>query len=87
MSSDKRRNLAKRIARIHGHVHGIMQMLEQGRSYSEIVHQISAVKAGLDSAVHLIVQDLVEDYLANAGKKKSATEAALELRKVIARIR
>jgi DNA-binding FrmR family transcriptional regulator len=36
---------------MHDHVYGILQMLEQGISYSEIVQQISAVKAGLDSAV------------------------------------
>ena len=86
MSSHKRKEVAKRIARIHGHVHGIMEMLEKGRSYSEIVHQISAVKAGLDSAVQVIVEDLVEDCVAKTGKNKSATEAVLELREVMARI-
>ncbi len=86
MSSHKRKEVAKRIARIHGHVHGIMEMLEQGRSYSEIVHQISAVKAGLDSAVQVIVEDLVEDCVAKTGKNKSATEAVLELQEVMARI-
>ena len=87
MSSHKREDVAKRIARIHGHVHGIMEMLEQGRSYSEIVQQISAVKAGLDSAVQTIVEDLVEDCIARSGKNKPATETALELKEVIARTR
>jgi len=85
MSSHKRDDVAKRIARIHGHVHGIMEMLEQGRSYSEVVQQISAVQAGLDSAVQIIVQDLVEDCIAKSGKNKPASEAALELQEVIAR--
>jgi len=84
MSSHKREDVAKRIARIHGHVHGIMEMVEQGRSYSEVVQQISAVKAGLDSAVQIIVEDLVEDCLAKSGKNKSA---ALELKEVMARAR
>ena len=87
MSSHKRKDVARRIARIHGHVHGIMEMLEQGRSYSEIVHQISAVKAGLDSAVQVIVEDLVEDCVAKTGKNKSASDAVLELREVVSRIK
>ncbi len=87
MSSHRREDVAKRIARIHGHVHGIMEMLEQGRSYSEVVQQISAVKAGLDSAVLVIVEDLVEDCVAKSGNNKSASEAALELKEVIARAR
>jgi hypothetical protein NreA len=87
MSSHKRDDVAKRIARIHGHVHGIMEMLEQGRSYSEIVQQISAVQAGLDSAVQTIVEDLVEDCIAKSGKNKSASQVALELQEVIARTR
>ncbi len=87
MASHKREDVAKRIARIHGHVHGIMEMLEQGRSYSEIVQQISAVQAGLDSAVQTIVEDLVEDCIAKSGKNKSASQAALELQEVIARTR
>ncbi|MGA8903599.1 MAG: metal-sensitive transcriptional regulator [Candidatus Bathyarchaeia archaeon] len=87
MSSHKREDVAKRIARIHGHVHGIMEMLEQGRSYSEVVQQISAVQAGLDSAVQIIVEDLVEDCIAKSGKNKLAAETALELKEVIARTR
>ena len=87
MSSHRRKDVSKRIARIHGHVHGIMEMLEQGRSYSEIVQQISAVKAGLDSAVQIIVEDLVEDCVVKTGKNKSASEPVLELKEVMARIR
>lgn len=87
MSSHRRKDVAKRIARIHGHVHGIMEMLEQGRSYSEVVQQISAVKAGLDSAVQVIVEDLVEDCIAKNEKNKTASKIALELKEVMSRIR
>jgi len=87
MSSHRRTDVAKRISRIHGHVHGILEMLEQGRSYSEIVQQISAVKAGLDSAVQVIVEDLVEDCVAKSGRSKSINEPVLELKEVIARSR
>jgi DNA-binding FrmR family transcriptional regulator len=85
MSGHKREDVAKRIARIHGHVHGILEMLDKGRPYSEIVQQISAVKAGLDSAVEVIVEDLVEDCIASSGKKRSLNEPMLQLKEVIAR--
>lgn len=86
MSSNKRKDVSKRIARIHGHVHGIMEMLEQGRTYLEIVQQITAVKAGLDSAVQVIIEDLVEDCIARTGRSKSATGSVQELKEVMARI-
>jgi DNA-binding FrmR family transcriptional regulator len=85
MSSHRRNEVTKRVARIHGHVHGILEMLEQGRSYAEVVQQISAVKAGLDSAVQVIVEDLVEDCVAKSHGNKSINEPVLELKEVIAR--
>jgi DNA-binding FrmR family transcriptional regulator len=85
MSGHKREDVRKRIARIHGHVHGILEMLDEGRSYPEIVQQITAVRAGLDSAVEVIVEDLVEDCMVRTSKKDSLNEPMLQLKEVIAR--
>jgi len=85
MSGHKREEVSRRIARIHGHLHGILGMLGEGRPYSEIVQQITAVKAGLDSAVEVIVEDLVEDCVAKSGKRNSLDESMLQLKEVIAR--
>jgi DNA-binding FrmR family transcriptional regulator len=87
MSSHKRSEVTKRMARIHGHVHGIMEMLEKGRPYSEIVQQITAVKSGLDSAVQVIVDDLVEDCVASRNSRERVAQSVLELRQVVARSR
>ncbi len=87
MSSHKRKDVSRRIARIHGHVHGIAEMLDAGRPYSEIVHQISAVTASLDSAIRIIVEDLVEDCVAKAVAKGPATGSLEELQRVVAEIR
>jgi DNA-binding FrmR family transcriptional regulator len=87
MSSHRRKEVTDRMARIHGHVHGIMEMLEEGRPYSEIVQQITAVKSGLDSAVQVIVDDLVEDCVAKKNTRQGVAQSALELRQVIARSR
>lgn len=81
MSKEKREDVARRVAKIHGHLHGIMEMVNDGRSYSEIVQQISAVKSALDSTVQLIVDDLVEEYVKQARKGKN--QAAEELKQVV----
>ena len=75
------------MARIHGHVHGIIEMVDEGRPYSEIVQQISAVKSGLDSAVQVIVDDLVEDCVSAKNTRKGVARSVLELKQVVARAR
>jgi CsoR family transcriptional regulator, copper-sensing transcriptional repressor len=79
MSSHKRKDVSRRIAKIHGHVHGISEMLDEGRPYSEIVHQISAVRASLDSVIQVVVDDLVEDCVGKAAAKKPVAASLEEL--------
>jgi DNA-binding FrmR family transcriptional regulator len=87
MASHKRPEVSKRIARIHGHVHGILEMVNEGRSYSEIVQQISAVKAALDSTLQVIIDDLVEDCAVRAGKKDpEINQALVEIRQAASRL-
>jgi DNA-binding FrmR family transcriptional regulator len=87
MSSHRRKDVSRRIAKIHGHVHGIAEMLDEGRPYSEIVHQISAVRASLDSAVQVIVDDLVAECVARAAAKRPVAENLEELQSVVAEVR
>ncbi len=62
-------------------------MLDDGRSYSEIVHQISAVRTSLDRVIQVIVEDLVEDCAVQARSGKTNTETLKELQSVVAAIR
>ncbi len=87
MANHKRKDVARRVARIHGHVHAVKDMLEEGRSYSEVVHQIVAVRSALDSVIQVIVDDLVEDCVARAERKEPLTESLEELQQVVAKIR
>lgn len=87
MATHRRDDVARRVARIHGHVHAINEMLDDGRSYSEIVHQIMAVRSALDSVIQVIVEDLVEDCVAKSEKKENLTHSLAELKKVVATIR
>lgn len=87
MANHKRDDVARRVARIHGHVHAVNEMLDDGRSYSEIVHQIVAVRSALDSVIQVIVDDLVDDCVAKSERKESLAASLAELKQVVATIR
>ena len=85
MTHHKRPELAKRLARIEGHVKGIRKMIEEDKSYPEIVQQISAVRAALDGVIEVMVEDLVEHYV-NETADDTGKNVALELRDTVSRI-
>jgi CsoR family transcriptional regulator, copper-sensing transcriptional repressor len=87
MSQHKRKQVAMRVKRIQGHVHAISEMLDEGRSYSEVVHQLTAVRAALDGAIQVIIDDLVEDCVAKMGQKEPFEDSMLELRAVVGKLR
>jgi DNA-binding FrmR family transcriptional regulator len=84
MSNHKRPEVDARLARIEGHVKAVRTMLNDNRTYPEIVHQIAAVRASLDGVIDVIVEDLVEDCVATARKGKSVSGTVLELQQVVA---
>lgn len=86
MTHHKRPELAKRLARIEGHVKGIRKMIEEDKSYPEIVQQISAVRAALDGAIEVMVEDLVEHYVNETAADNTGKNVALELRDTVSRI-
>ncbi|MDG6915688.1 MAG: metal-sensitive transcriptional regulator [Nitrososphaerota archaeon] len=85
--SERRSEVRKRVARIHGHVHAISEMLDEGRPYGDVVHQIVAVRSALDSTLHVIIDDLVEACEERAGKDSSMEESLTELRQVVGKLR
>jgi DNA-binding FrmR family transcriptional regulator len=87
LATHKRAEVARRVARIHGHVHAIKEMLDEGRSYTEIVHQIVAVRSALDSVIQVIVDDLVEDCVTRSEKNDALADSLEELQQVVAKIR
>jgi DNA-binding FrmR family transcriptional regulator len=87
LADHKRKDVAKRVARIHGHIHAVKEMLDEGRSYSEIVHQIAAVRSALDSVIQVIVDDLVEDCVVKTERKESISDNLLELQQIVSKMR
>lgn len=55
----RRAEVRARIARAHGHLHGILDMLDEERAYAEILQQVGAVRAALDKATAVIVDDMI----------------------------
>ena len=87
MANHRRKDVSRRVARIHGHVHAVKEMLDDGRSYSEVVHQIAAIRSALDSVIQVIVDDLVEDCTAKAERKEPIGDSLLELQQIISKLR
>lgn len=87
MTHHKRPIVDQRLAKIEGHVTAIRKMLLDGRPYTEITHQISAVRSSLDAVIDVIVSDLVEDSIATARRGESVKDTVLELQQVVSKLR
>jgi DNA-binding FrmR family transcriptional regulator len=84
MTHHKLPEVKKRLARIEGHVKGISKMIDEGKGYPEIVQQITAVRAALDSTIGVMIQDLLEHVNANTNAK--GKKAASDLKDTVSKI-
>ena len=84
MTHHKLPEVKRRLARIEGHVKGITKMIDEGKGYPEVVQQITAVRAALDSTMEIIIQDLAEHVSLNASSK--GKKAASELKDTVSKI-
>ena len=85
MVDPRRADVTARLARIEGHLHAIHRMVDQDRSYTEIVQQITAVRSSLAAVLHVIVDDLVDEFVRSSGAKAAPESTVRELRDVVAR--
>ena len=85
MTHHKKPELARRMARIEGHIRGIRKMIEEDKGYPDIVQQVSAVRAALDGVTQVIIEDLVEYYVSQTTDSKGKN-VAIELRDTVSRI-
>lgn len=56
----KRQQLRSRLARAHGHLHGVLDMIDAQRSNEDILHQVNAVRAALSRATTLLLDDIMD---------------------------
>jgi CsoR family transcriptional regulator, copper-sensing transcriptional repressor len=85
MTHHKLPEVKKRLARIEGHVKGISKMIDDGKGYPEIVQQITAVRAALDSAMGVIIEDLAE-HVSKCTTNNKGKMAVTELRDTVSQI-
>ncbi|MCK4908447.1 MAG: metal-sensing transcriptional repressor [Planctomycetes bacterium] len=64
--------VCRRLARIAGHVKSIGKMIDDGRSCTEVLHQMEAVVASLKTARKVFLKDhLIHCVIKSAGKGNS----------------
>lgn len=66
--------IADQLARTAGHVGSIKRMVEEGRSCPEVLIQLAAVRAAIDRAAKLVLEDHVESCLRGAAGNGQADE-------------
>ena len=73
-----------RLSRAIGHLESIRRMVEEGRDCSEVLIQLSAVKAAINNTGKVILQDHIEHCIVDA-VESGDKEALDELNKAIDR--
>lgn len=68
--SDSKEALAKRLKRIEGQVRGLQRMIDEERYCIEVLTQISAVNAALDSVALKVLEDHVAHCVREGGDEK-----------------
>ena len=66
--------VAAQLARTAGHVASIKRMVEEGRPCPDVLIQLAAVRAAIDRAAKLVLQDHVESCLRGAATSGAAEE-------------
>ncbi|GEM_PF-339925 len=64
--------LLRRLARIEGQVRGVARMVERGEPVAEILQQTAALRAALDAATLLLLEEHVASCVANAARTRKA---------------
>ena len=81
MEYDKK--IVNRLKRSDGQLHGVLNMIEEGKDCAEIVTQLSAVRSSIDRAISLIVAEnlveCVQDNIKNGSTGEESVEQAIQL--------
>lgn len=83
-SHEHTKAVLNRLSRAIGHLESIKKMVENGRDCSEVLIQLSAVKAAINNTGKVILQDHIEHCIVDA-VESGDKEALDELNKAIDR--
>jgi len=82
----RRKEVSDRLARIEGHVHGVKNMVEVGKTCPEILLQIAAIRAALGKVSKIILEDHVESCLRQVATSGEAEQHFEELREALSKL-
>jgi len=81
MEYDKK--IVNRLKRSDGQLHGVLNMMEEGKDCADIVTQLSAVRSSIDRTISLIVAEnlveCVQDNIKNGSTGEESVEQAIQL--------
>jgi DNA-binding FrmR family transcriptional regulator len=83
--SEARQRVVARLARIEGHVRGVSRMVQEGQGCADVLTQLGAIRAAIDSASLIVLTNHVEHCLRRAVDDGSADEVWDPLRKALER--
>ncbi len=85
MHEHRHDQVTQRLKKISGHVQAVLRMVEEGRDCTEILLQISAVRAALTQVGRLVLEDHLDTCIVDAVKDGSGEKALSELKESLAR--
>ena len=81
-----KKSIQTRLRRIEGQVRGIQKMVEDDRYCIEVLTQVNAVRAALESVALQLLADHTEHCVAEAIQSGDATEKVRELNETVQRM-
>ena len=60
-----------RMSRAIGHMNAVKRMIEEGRDYSEVLIQLSAIRSEIINVSKVILKDHIDHYIVDAVRKNN----------------
>ena len=82
----QRKNVRDRLVRTEGHIRGIIKMIDEEKECPDILIQIGAVKAAIEKAGAIILEDHIEHCLIEAVKSGDVESQLQELKTALKKL-
>lgn len=76
----------ERLARIEGHVRGVRRMAEEGRPCEEVLVQLAAIRAAVEQAGRILLEDHLESCVLDGIEKGDPQATVARLKDALAKI-
>ena len=63
-------DIVKRLKRAHGHLAGVIAMIEEGRPCVDLAQQLHAVESAITNAKRVLIEDHMEHCLGGRGRAR-----------------